>query len=67
MKTYGSAVLTALQAQHNSIDEVGEKVCMGRYRANLKDGNDFGWLKCFWNTIAIIMSNENKMAEAERR
>lgn len=57
MKTYGSAVLTALQAQHKSIEEVGNLIQHRRLQAFIKGGNATEWLDCFWKQIAIITAN----------
>lgn len=57
MKTYGSAVLTALQAQNKSIEEVEELVNHRRLQAFIKGGNPFGWLDCFWQQMAILEAN----------
>ncbi len=54
MKTYGSAVLTALQAQHASIEEVKELIRERQRQAVLEDGNSEEWLDCFWKQMAIL-------------
>lgn len=54
MKTYGSAVLTALQAQHKSIDEIDNLICKRRFKAFLDGGNPKEWLDCFWQQMAIL-------------
>ena len=53
-KTYGSAVLTALQAQYKSIEEVGNLIHHRRLQAFIKGGNPTEWLDCFWKNIAIL-------------
>lgn len=67
MKTYGSAVLTALQAQHKSIDEIDNLICERRFKAFLDGGKPEEWLDCFWKQMALIESERILMAEAERR
>lgn len=54
MKTYGSAVLTALQAQHKSIDEIERLIQHRRLQAFIKGGNSEEWLDCFWQQMAIL-------------
>lgn len=54
MKTYGSAVLIALQAQHKSIDEIGKLIDHRRFKAFLDGGNPVEWLDCFWQQMAIL-------------
>ena len=56
-KTYGSAVLTALQAQHKSIEEIEKLVLKRRIQVFLDGGDIHGWLDCFWHTIAILVAN----------
>lgn len=57
MKTYGSAVLTALQAQHKSIEEVEGLINHRRLQAFLKGGSSEEWLDCFWQQMAILETN----------
>lgn len=57
MKTYGSAVLTALQARNKSIDEIGDLIPNRRFDAFLKGGNSDEWLDGFWKNIAILVAN----------
>lgn len=57
MKTYGSAVLTALQAQHKSVEEIEELVTHRRIKAFLDGGNVTEWLDKFWHEIAILVAN----------
>lgn len=66
-KTYGSAVLTALQAQHKSIEQVEELITERRLQAFIKGGNPTEWLDCFWKQMALIESERILMAKAERR
>lgn len=54
MKTYGTAVLTALQAQHKSIDEIKRLIQERRLQAFIKGGNSEEWLDCFWKQMAIL-------------
>lgn len=54
MKTYGSAVLTALQAQHKSIDEIEQLIQKRRLQAFIKGGSSKEWLDSFWKQIAIM-------------
>lgn len=54
MKTYGSAVLTAIQAQHMSIDEIEKLIQEREYKVHLKGGSPTEWLDCFWKNIAIM-------------
>ena len=54
MKTYGSAVLTALQAQYKSIEEVGNLIQHRQLKAFIKGGNTAEWIDCFWKNIAIM-------------
>lgn len=54
MKTYGSAVLTALQAQHKSIDEIERLIQYRRLQAFIKGGNSEEWLSYFWQQMAIL-------------
>lgn len=53
-KTYGSAVLTALQAQHKSIDEIEKLIHHRRLQAFIKGGLPEEWLDCFWKQMAIM-------------
>lgn len=57
MKTYGSAVLTALQAQHKSIDEIERLIDHRRLKAFIDGGMPEEWLDCFWQQIAILEAN----------
>lgn len=54
MKTYGTAVLTALQAQHKSIDEIERLIHHRRLQAFIKGGNSEEWLDSFWQQMAIL-------------
>lgn len=54
MKTYGSAVLTALQAQYKSIDEIDNLVRERLIGAFLRGRDLSYWIACFWKQIAII-------------
>lgn len=56
MKTYGSAVLTALQAQHKSIEEIGKLIDHRRFKAFLDGGMPEEWLDSFWQQMAILES-----------
>ncbi len=69
MKTYGSAVLTALQAQHKSIDEIERLIQHGRLQAFIKGGNSEEWLDCFWQQMAILEAQkcQKKIAEKNLR
>lgn len=67
MKTYGTAVLTALQAQHKSIDEIERLIQHRRFNLFIKGGNSEEWLDCFWQQMALIESEKILMAEAERK
>lgn len=58
MKTYGSAVLTALQAQHKSIDEIGKLIDHRRLKAFIDGGMPEEWLDSFWQQMAIIEANK---------
>lgn len=66
MKTYGSAVLTALQAQHKSIEEVEELITERRLQAFIKRGNPLEWLDCFWKQMAILEANRCRKKIEER-
>lgn len=66
MKTYGSAVLTALQAQYKSIEEVEELVNHRRLQAFIKGGNPLEWLDCFWQQMAILEANRCRKKIEER-
>lgn len=59
-KTYRSAVLTALEAQYKSIDEIGNLIPNRRFDAFLKGGNSDAWLDCFWKQMAIIEAERCK-------
>lgn len=61
MKTYGSAVLTALQAQYKSLDEIEQLVQHRRLQAFIKGGNSEEWLIGFWKNIAITESERCRM------
>lgn len=54
MKTYGSAVLTALQAQHKSIEEIGNLIQHRKLQAFIKGGSATKWLDRFWKQMAIL-------------
>lgn len=66
MKTYGSAVLTALQAQHKSIEEIEKLVSHRRIKAFLDGGNITDWLDCFWKQMAILEANKCRKKIEER-
>lgn len=66
MKTYGSAVLTALLAQHKSIDEVEELITERRLQAFINGGNPAEWLDCFWKQMAILEANRCRKKIEER-
>ncbi len=55
MKTYGSAVLTALQAQHMSIENISQKI-QDRQLDDFFRGDILPeqWLDCFWKQMAIL-------------
>lgn len=57
MKTYGSAVLTALQAQYKSVGEIEELIIERRLQAFINGGNPIEWLDSFWQQMAIIKAN----------
>lgn len=57
MKTYGSAVLTALQAQHKSIEEIEKLIDHRRLKAFIDGGNPKEWLDSFWQQMAILEAN----------
>lgn len=65
-KTYGSAVLTALQAQHKSIEEVEELVNHRRLQAFIRGGSATEWLDCFWQQVAILEANKCRKKIEER-
>ncbi len=54
MKIYGTAVLTALQAQHMGIDEIEKLIKHRQLQAFIKGGNSEEWLSCFWQQMAIL-------------
>ncbi len=54
MKHYGSAVLTALQAQYKSVEEVGELVRHRKLTAFINGGMPAEWLDEFWHTMALL-------------
>lgn len=56
-KSYGSAVLTALQAQHKSIDEIVNLAYIRRFDAYMKGDHNDTWVDCFWHNIAILVAN----------
>ena len=66
MKTYGSAVLTALQAQHKSIDEIDELINHRRLQAFIKGGNPIDWLDCFWQQMAILEAQRCQKSICEK-
>ena len=51
---YGSAVLTALQAQHMSLDEIGDLIPYRRLKAFIAGGDSEEWLSCFWKNMAVL-------------
>lgn len=57
MKTHGSAVLTALQAQYKSVDEIEELIIERRLQDFINGGNPIEWLDSFWQQMAIIKAN----------
>lgn len=71
MKTYGSAVLTALQARYLSIDEIADKIPDRRFKAFLNGGSSEDWLCCFWKNMAITeaqrcrKNSTNKIQESK--
>lgn len=54
MKTYGSAVLTALQAQQKPIDEVSELIKDRRFDAYKQGKDNDEWVDEFWRQMAIM-------------
>ncbi len=53
-KLNGTAVLTALQAQHKSIEEIALLVQHRKLHAFMSGGMPGEWLDMFWQQIAII-------------
>lgn len=54
MKTYGSAVLTALQAQYKSLNEIERLIQQRRLQAFIKGGDSEEWLDSFWEQMEIL-------------
>lgn len=54
MKTYGSAVLTALQAQYKSIEEIDKLIQHRRLQAFIKGGLPEEWIERLWQNMAIL-------------
>ncbi len=54
MKHYGSAALTALQAQYKSVEEVGELIRHKKLKAFIDGGMPEKWLDEFWHTMAVL-------------
>ena len=57
MKTYGSAVLTALHAQYKNIEEIERLATRRRIKVFLEGRDCKEWLDEFWKQIAIITAN----------
>ena len=61
---YGSAVLTALEAQYASIEEIGKLIPHKRLKTFIEGSNSEEWLECFWRTMEAIraqrLSKETK-------
>lgn len=53
-KTYGSAVLTALQAQYMSSKEISRLIQQRSLEAYLRGGKSEEWLACYWHNMAIL-------------
>lgn len=60
MKTYGTAVLTALQARNKPIDEVGELIKDRRFNAFAAGRDSEQWLSCFWRQMANNTQNQKE-------
>lgn len=58
MKTYGSAVLTALQDQYKSTDEIDKLIHHRRLKAFIDGGMPEEWLDSFWQQMTIIEANK---------
>lgn len=57
MKTYGSAVLTALQARYLSVEEIVKLIYLRRFDSYMKGDDNDTWVDCFWHNIAILVAN----------
>lgn len=66
MKTYGSAVLTALQAQYKSIDVIGKLIDHRRLKAFVDGGMPEEWLDSFWRQMAILEAQRCRKKIEER-
>lgn len=53
---YGSAVLTALEAQYASIEEIGKLIQHKRLKTFIEGSNSEEWLDCFWRTMAVLQA-----------
>lgn len=53
-KTYGSAVLTALQASYKGVGDMDRLIRNCMYKAILNDRDADEWLDCFWYNIGIL-------------
>lgn len=54
MKTYESAFITAIEAQHKSIDEIERLIRHRQIQAFLDGGSVRKWQDFFWHNMAII-------------
>lgn len=56
-KTYGSAVLTALQAQYKSIEDIEQLFYDRKLEAYMQGRSPDKWTDDFWQQIAILEAN----------
>lgn len=61
MKTYGSAVLTALQAQYLSIEEIVKLIYLRRFDSYMKGDDNDNWVDCFWCQMSLIQAHGRRV------
>lgn len=54
----GSAVLTALQAKHLSIEKIKYRMFVRRMRAFMKGADLTEWISVFWHNVGIVIAAE---------
>ena len=66
MCAHGTAVLTALQANHKSVDDIGELVQDRVFDTVIRGGSADEWLKTFWYTMSILRANGQAVCGSDR-
>lgn len=59
-RKYGSAILTAFEAQYKSIEEIELLYIHRSIRALFEGGSPLEWEDCFWGNMAGLMAAKSQ-------